>query len=128
MNARQILILGSWMLSLTLLGPALADESQGQYVQIAELEIDPEKLESYKAAVQEQISAAIRLEPGVLVLYAVSEKDNPAHFKLFEVYDNIEAYKAHLQAAHFKTYKQKTIAMVTSLKLIRVNPVLLGAK
>ena len=78
------------------------------------LYIDPAQLESYKAAVQEQIEAAIRLEPGVLVLYSVSNKDNPTHVTVFEIYRDPAAYQAHLQTAHFKKFRDTTNAMVTS--------------
>jgi 4-carboxymuconolactone decarboxylase len=40
----------------------------------------------------------------------------------------MEAYKAHLQAPHFKKYKTATEKMVRSLKLIPVVPVALNAK
>jgi quinol monooxygenase YgiN len=39
-----------------------------------------------------------------------------------------EAYNAHLQAEHFKKYKRTTDPIVKSLKLVRVDPLLLGAK
>ena len=129
MNLKQLLILGASMLSLPLSGQAhAADAPQDRYVQIAELEIDPAQLDRYKAAVEEQIEAAIRLEPGVLVLYAASETENPARVKVFEVYASTDAYNAHLQAEHFKKYKKTTDPMVRSLKLVRVEPLLLGAK
>jgi len=129
MNLKQLLILGASMLSLPLSGQAhAADTPQDRYVQIAELEIDPAQLDRYKAEVEEQIEAAIRLEPGVLVLYAVSEKENPARVRAFEVYASADAYKAHLQAEHFRKYKRATDPMVKSLKLVRVDPLLLGAK
>ncbi|WOH47259.1 putative quinol monooxygenase [Bradyrhizobium sp. sBnM-33] len=128
MNIKQSLIVGASVLTLCLCGPALTQETQGQYVQLAELEIDPAQLESYKAAVLEQIDAAIRLEPGVLVLYAVSEKDNPANIRVFEIYRDADAYKAHLESAHFKKYKTTTEKMVKSLKLVRTVPIMLGAK
>jgi len=128
-NFKQLLILGASMLSLPLSSQAdAADAPQDRYVQIAELEIDPTQLDRYKAAVEEQIEAAIRLEPGVLVLYAVSETENPARVRVFEVYASTEAYKAHLQAEHFQKYKRTTDPMVKSLKLVRVDPLLLGAK
>ena len=88
----------------------------------------PHSSRAYKAAVQEQIEAAIRLEPGVLVLYSVSNKDNPAHVTVFEIYRDREAYLAHLQAPHFLKYKATVEKMVKSLKLIPVEPVMLGAK
>src|SRR5215212_8475854 len=117
------------MLSLPLFGQAdAADAPQDRYVQIAELEIDPAQLDRYKAAAEEQIEAAIRLEPGVLVLYAVTEKENPARVRVFEVYASTDAYKAHLEAEHFRKYKRTTDPIVKSLKLVRVNPLLLRAK
>ena len=75
MSVRQLLILGASVLASVLCGCAVALEAQGQYVQVAEIEIDPAQLEAYKAAVREHIEPAVRVEPGVLVLYAVSEKD-----------------------------------------------------
>ena len=99
-----------------------------QHIQMAEIDVDPAQLETYKAAVQEQIEAAIRLEPGVLVLYSVSNKDNPNHVTVFEIYRDRDAYLAHLQAPHFLKYKAAVEKMVKSLKLIPVEPVMLGAK
>lgn len=76
MNAKQLFVLGASMLAAALAGGAVAQQADGQYVQVAEIEVDPVQLDAYRAAVQEQIDAAIRKEPGVLVLYAVSEKGN----------------------------------------------------
>ena len=76
----------------------------------------------------EQIEAAIRLEPGVLALYSVSNKDNPSQITVFEIYRDREAYLAHLQAPHFLKYKATVEKMVKSLKLIPVDPVMLGSQ
>jgi quinol monooxygenase YgiN len=125
---RQLLFVCAYSLASILIGPAIAQEAQGQYVQIAEIEIDPAQLEGYKAAVREHIETAIRVEPGVLILYAVSEKDNPTYIRVFEIYASTEAYRAHLEAPHFKKYKMVTEKMVKSLKLVQTTPVMLGAK
>src|SRR5204862_6446951 len=74
------------------------------------------------------IDAAIRKEPGVLVLYAVSEKGNPTHVKVFEIYRDRSAYEAHLGSDHFKKYKTTVEKMVKSLKLIQATPIMLGAQ
>ena len=95
---------------------------------MAEIEIDPVQVEAYKAAVNEQIEAAVRLEPGVLALYAVADKENPAHVIVFEIYADLEAYSAHLETEHFKRYKITTNAIVKSLKLRDTVPIRLGAK
>jgi quinol monooxygenase YgiN len=128
MNAKQLLTLGVGLF-LVLFGPATMGQVMAQrHIQIAEIQIDPAQLENYKAAVKEQIEAAIRLEPGVLVLYSVSSKDNPTHVTVFEIYRDREAYLAHLQAPHFLKYKATVEKMVKSLKLIPVEPIVLGAK
>jgi quinol monooxygenase YgiN len=97
-------------------------EAIAQHIQIPEIDVDPAQLESYKAEVQEQIEAAIRLEPGVLVLYSVSSKESPAHVTVFEIYRDREAYLAHLQAPHFLKYEATVEKMVKSLKLIGSGP------
>jgi quinol monooxygenase YgiN len=128
MNAMQLFVYGASVLATALGGAAVAQEAAGQYVQVAEIEVDPVQLDAYRAAVQEQIDAAIRKEPGVLVLYAVSEKDDPTRVKVFEIYRDRKAYDAHLGSDHFKKYKTTTEKMVKSLRLLQTIPIMLGAK
>ena len=125
MDIKQLLLTAS-VLAASIPGLAVADDMQRLYVQEAEIEIDPAQLEDYKAAVTEQIETATRVEPGVLVLYAVSEKDNPARVRVFEIYRDADAYRLHLETAHFKKYKTTTEKMVRSLNLIQTTPILLG--
>ncbi|MET0709954.1 MAG: putative quinol monooxygenase [Tardiphaga sp.] len=128
MNKKQLFVYGASILAATLAGGADAQQADERYVQVAEIEIDPVQLDAYRSAVQEQIDAAIRTEPGVLVLYAVSEKDNPAHVKVFEIYRDRSAYEAHLGSDHFKKYKTRVDKMVKSLKLMQATPIMLGAQ
>jgi quinol monooxygenase YgiN len=125
MDAKQVLV--ATMLA-TMGASAFGQQAREPYVRVAEIDIDSSQLEAYKAAVKEQIEAAVRLEPGVLALYSVTDKDDPAHVFVFEMYADAEAYKAHLETAHFKKYKVSTQDMVKSLKLRDTVPILLGAK
>jgi quinol monooxygenase YgiN len=126
-DARQLVILGVTIMA-TSGTPSFAQDSKEPYVRVAEIEIDPAQLDAYKIAAREQIEAAVRLEPGVLALYSVSDKDNPAHVFVFEMYADLNAYNAHLDTAHFKKYKINTQGMVKSLKLRDTVPIQLGAK
>ena len=128
MNIRPLLIICASVLALFVCGPAVAEKPQSQFVRLAELEIDPAQLESFKAAIREGIEAAVRLEPGVLALYAVSEADNPARIRVFEVYTDAAAYKSHLETPHFKKFRTTTDKMVKSRKLVDAVPILLGTK
>jgi quinol monooxygenase YgiN len=128
MDARQLLISGASVLASSLGGRALAEAARDPYVRVAEIEIDPAQLEAYKAAVKEEIESSVRVEPGILALYAVSDKDNPAHVVVFEMYADRDAYKAHLETPHFRKYKTTTQDMVRSLKLLETVPIALSAK
>ena len=99
-----------------------------QMVRLAKLVIDPAQLDNYKAALKEEIEASVRLEPGVQTLYAVSEKNNPTHITILEIYADSTAYKSHLQTSHFIKYKTATKDMVKTLELIEADPLIPSMK
>ena len=103
-------------------------QTNPQYMRIAKIVVDSTKLESYKTALKEGMEAAVRREPGVLSLYAVYEKKNPTHVTVFEIYADEDAYKSHVQTAHFKKYKDTVQNMVKALELLDVAPIALEAK
>jgi quinol monooxygenase YgiN len=84
--------------------------------------IDVAHLESYKSALKEEVTASVRLEPGVLTLYAVFEKDRPTHVTILEIYADRAAYEQHIKSSHFLKYKTGTEQMVKSLDLIDAIP------
>src|SRR5215218_5832059 len=63
------------------------------YVRIATIVVDSSLLEKYKAALKEHAETAVRVEPGVLSLYAVYAKEAPNHVTVFEIYASKEAYE-----------------------------------
>ena len=85
---------------------------------IAKIKVDANHLEQYKIALNEQMRAAIKLEPGVLSYTVVADKKDASSITIFEVYASSEAYQSHIQAAHFKKYKETVKEMVLSLELI----------
>jgi 4-carboxymuconolactone decarboxylase len=85
---------------------------------IANIVIEARHLESYRAALKEEIEASVSLEPGVLTLYAVSAREDPTRFTILEIYADQAAYEAHLKTPHFLKYKSVTQGMVKSLELI----------
>jgi quinol monooxygenase YgiN len=119
--------LAAILFTLVFTGNAVAQEKK-QIVRMAKLTIDSIQFESYKAFLQEGIESAIHAEPGVLMMNAVYEKNNPAHVIVLEVYASDSAYKEHLQTPHFKKYKMGTKNMVKNLELIDVVPIALESK
>lgn len=103
-------------------------QDQKLVVRMAKLTIDSAQLESYKAFLKEEIETSIRVEPGVLTLNAVSEKNDPTEITIIEVYASQAAYLSHLETPHFLKYKNGTSEMVISLRLVEVDPIALGSK
>ena len=131
MTSTPYLILGASLLAAAIVRDRVdtfARQVQSPVVRLAELHIDPSQLEEYKAALREEIEVSIRLEPGVLTLYALSVKGDPAQIRIFEMYADAAAYEAHLQTPHFRKYKTGTQGMVKSLVLVEADPIWLGAK
>jgi quinol monooxygenase YgiN len=125
------MLLGTAMIASLLISAqpgAAAQMNQHPIVRIAELEIDSAQLDAYKFALKEEIETSIRVEPGVLTLYAVALKQHPEQIRLFETYRDAAAYESHLQSPHFKKYKARTQQMVKSLRLVETEPILLGSK
>jgi quinol monooxygenase YgiN len=103
-------------------------QERNPMVRIARITVDSAHLEEYRAALKVGIETAVRVEPGVLTLYAVYDKEHPTHVTVMEVYADEAAYHAHLQTAHFKKYKETTKDMVRSLELVDAVPIGLETK
>ena len=103
-------------------------QNKNQMVRLAKLVIDSSQLENYNALLKEEIEASVRVEPGVLTLYAVAEKNNPTHITILEIYADTVAYKSHLLTPHFIKYKNGTKDMVKSLELVETVPLAPGMK
>jgi len=115
------------MFTVAAFGRVAAQEKKPM-VRMARIVVDPAQLDSYRAALREGIETAVRIEPGVLTLFAVYEKDHPTHVTVLEVYKDEEAYRAHLETPHFKKYKSITKDMVQSLELVDVEAIGLATK
>jgi quinol monooxygenase YgiN len=90
-------------------------------VRISEIEIHPNRLAEYNAILKEEAEASIRLEPGVIAIFPMSEKEKPTQIRILEIYASREAYEAHLKTPHFQKYKTTTLEMVKSLRLVDMN-------
>lgn len=95
-------------------------------VRLSLITVNPDSLEAYNAMLREEIEASLRIEPGVITLYAMAEKDAPNKITILETYANRAAYERHLKTPHFIKYKQGTLKMVENLKLLDTTPLVTG--
>src|SRR5215813_13774859 len=98
---RNTFLIASIFIMAIFPGQTAFAQSQNSFIHIAKLVIEPGKLEDYKKALKEHAETAVKVEPGVITLYAVYEKEHPTNVTVFEIYASEEAYKSHLKAPHF---------------------------
>lgn len=98
-------------------------EKRNQLARLAVIDVDSSQLEAYYDFLQEEVEASVRLEPGVITLYAIAEKGRPQHVILFETYQDSSEYQSHLATPHFQKYKRGTIDMVKQLELIPMDEI-----
>jgi quinol monooxygenase YgiN len=115
-----VLAIPAW-LSLSL-GAAHAQTPQ-MMVRISEIQVHAEHLDQYKAILQEEAEASVRLEPGVIAIFPMVQRENDTEFRILEMYADRQAYEAHLRTPHFLKYKTTTVHMVKSLKLVDMQAI-----
>lgn len=87
-------------------------------VRISEIQIVAEHLDEYKAILTEEAAASVRLEPGVISIFPMFQRENPTEVRILEIYASRAAYESHIRSPHFEKYKTSTLLMVRSLKLV----------
>jgi len=90
----------------------------GMIVRISEIQIAPEHLAEYKAILKEEAEASVRLEPGVISIFPMFQRENPTEVRILEIYASRAAYEAHIKSPHFERYKTTTLSMVKALRLV----------
>jgi len=96
-------------------------QQPGMMIRISEIEIFSNDLEAYKKILKEESEASVKLEPGVIAIFPMTQKENPNQIRILEIYENSESYQSHLKTPHFLKYKSSTLRMVKSLKLIDMD-------
>ena len=98
-----------------------SQSSDGLIIRIAEIEVHKKYLNEYLAAAHEVGATSVKEEEGVICIFPMQVKDKPTTIRIVEIYRDEAAYQSHLQTSHFQTYKQGTLHMVKSLRLIPVD-------
>lgn len=102
---------------------SVSAQNNNMMIRLSEIEIDSNYLEAYIQILKEESHASVKLEPGVISIYPMYQKENPTQVRILEIYANREAYESHLKTPHFQEYKATTLKMVKSLKLIDMEAI-----
>jgi quinol monooxygenase YgiN len=128
MSRRAAAILIAALLWVFPIIPVSADTIPGQFVLVVDLEIEPAELAAFKVAIKEIGEIIVRIEPGCQAFSAVFEKEHPTRVRLFEIYENAEAFNAYLQTPQFQKFGEMIKGMIISRKLVENVPITLNMR
>ncbi len=89
------------------------------YVIVVDIVTRPGAGEAFSGLIAANAAASLREEPGCRRFDVCRSPDHPDSFLLYEIYDDAEAFAAHLRAPHFLQFDQESAPLVAS-KQVRV--------
>lgn len=92
------------------------------------VEVKPEFQTEFKNIVLPEMAESLKVEKGVLAMYAATDSQTPNRWYFYEIYASEEAYQLHRQTPHFRDYLRQTAHMSVSKDAIPVKPVFLRNK
>lgn len=87
------------------------------------VEVKPEFQTEFKNIVLPEMVQSLKVEKGVLAMYAATDVNISQRWYFYEIYASEEDYRLHRQTPHFREYLRETAHMSTSKESIPVRQV-----
>lgn len=88
------------------------------YVVTVDFEVAPARRDAFLKLVIANGKTSERDEPGCRRFDICVPRDPPGRVFLYEIYDDENAFKAHLETNHFKEFAEATKDMIVGRKLV----------
>lgn len=92
------------------------------------VEVKPEFQSEFRNIVLPEMVESLKVEKGVLAMYAGTDSETPKRWYFYEIYASEEDYQLHRQTLHFLDYLRQTAHMSARKDAILVKPVFLRNK
>jgi (4S)-4-hydroxy-5-phosphonooxypentane-2,3-dione isomerase len=86
---------------------------------VVEFRLKPGARERFVELVTANAAASVRDEPGCRRFDVLLPEDGGERVDLYEIYDDADAFAAHLETAHFKRFKTETAELVERSSMTR---------
>lgn len=90
--------------------------------------VKPGQNDAFRAVVMPEMAQSMKVEPGVLAIYAATAQGNPNQWYFFEIYADEAACQAHRQSPHFQDYLKRTGELLQDKSFTDISPTLLMNK
>ena len=92
-----------------------------KFVLIVEFQVKPESLAKFNEQIAINAQASVAREPGCRQFDVLRAIDDPCRVALYEVYDSEDAFKAHLEQAHTRTFLGLAKELVTKQSVVKLT-------
>lgn len=91
------------------------------FVIVARFRIAPDKVDAFARQIERQALDSLKLEPGCHYFNVCQAESEPERFLLYEVYSSAEAYEAHREYPHSKTFQEAIGPLVVEREVERLS-------
>jgi len=94
------------------------------FVLLVKLQVRPEFVDEFKAAVLTNAELSVQRDPGCLRFDVLQHPDDPTQWYLYEMYDKEQAWVDHRNAPHFLAFMEvgsRAIVAREATKLTGIN-------
>lgn len=88
--------------------------------------VKPKHNIQFSKIIQAEMAQSLKVEDGVLAMYAATKQDSPNDWIFFEIYADEAAYQAHRETPHFKDYLKQTDKMIADKHYTAIQTAYLG--
>ena len=100
-------------------------KEQDMYAVIVDFKIKPEHAAAFREVITSNARASVADEPGCSLFDVCVDPQDGTQIFLYEIYDNLAAFEAHLRTPHYAVFDKVSAPMVetkTVRKLSRICP------
>ncbi|MFG1400248.1 MULTISPECIES: putative quinol monooxygenase [Roseixanthobacter] len=98
------------------------------FVVIAEFKVKPGKLDAFLALAADDAKSSVQHEPGCQLFDVSVAQDDPETVVFYEVYDDQQAFDAHLRTPHLARFREGMPAIVAKERPVRFLARLCGSE
>jgi len=91
------------------------------YVIVAELTVPAEKLDEFVTHSLDDGRHSVDDEPGCQQFDVCVKEDGTPTVVLYEVYDSLAAFEAHMKTPHFARWRDATQSWITDRRVLRLR-------
>jgi autoinducer 2-degrading protein len=93
------------------------------YSVIVTMTVRPEERETFERAMKELVASVKADEPGAVCYHVLRNRDQPARYRVLEIYASKDSFKAHLSSPHVQKANpqvQKTLATPPEVEVLEI--------